>query len=726
MRFILTLIISLLACLVQAGNVTFIVKDKSSNEPIKQCKVWIQNAVSLTDSNGKVVVTYPNSNFQVRFSALNYEELTKDYYHLKIDKTTITVYLIPSSTDLKTLVVTAQVKPMLASQSVYKVNTISSQQIYQRGATTLNEVLNFENNNYISNDNLLGASVSIGGISGQNVKILVNGIAMSGRENGNIDLGQINMQQVKRIEMIQGPMSVIYGSNAMGGVINLITKTPEKPLSLGFKTYLESIGRYNFSGTAGYLKNKHQFQLSLARNFFQGWNATDSLDRFMLWKPKTQYLVDLYYHYKLSKKVSLGYYGNFLNEKITNKGIPIISPYEGYAFDEYYRTTRSMNTLSATIQIDTNSSLALANSYTYYQRNKNRYKKDLVTLNQIPTTSTGDQDSSYFNTINLRGIYTNSHIKHTDLSFGYEYNLETATSSKLSTDLKPISDLGLFLSGTYTAKKWSIQPSARYTINNLFGKALTPALHVRLSCTDQIQYRASVATGFRTPSQKELYLQFVDQNHTILGNKDLKPETGVRFEHSLQWNTTVSKVKSTIGLSFAYNDLHNMITLALVNGHQVLREYRNIEQYRNFISGLSVVNQWNNLSVRQGVSYTYVQQGIYIPQHQIVEYSFLGSYYWHRVKTRLNVNYKYSSTQPLISTDNQVLFTDAIHVATMSVQRTFFNQSLQVQLGVKNIFNIQNSGVNGATDLQGNPHVSTQGLNLFPGRSIFIDLNYNL
>ncbi|MBL7773373.1 MAG: TonB-dependent receptor, partial [Chitinophagaceae bacterium] len=216
------------------------------------------------------------------------------------------------------------------------------------------------------------------------------------------------------------------------------------------------------------------------------------------------------------------------------------------------------------------------------------------------------------------------------------------------------------------------------------------------------------------------------QNHTILGNKDLKPETGVRFEHSLQWNTTISKVKSTIGLSFAYNDLHNMITLALVNGHQVLREYRNIEQYRNFISGLSVVNQWNNLSVRQGVSYTYVQQGIYIPQHQIVEYSFLGSYYWHRVKTRLNVNYKYSSTQPLISTDNQVLFTDAIHVATMSVQRTFFNQSLQVQLGVKNIFNIQNSGVNGATDLQGNPHVSTQGLNLFPGRSIFIDLNYNL
>lgn len=725
MKLSFTIFSMLLACLVQAGNLTFIVKDKSTNQVIPQCKVMCENKLVVSDSNGKAQITFSKVPVHVIFSSLNYEEFQRDFFQVKDNNTIQTIYLIPSSNDLKTLVVTAQAKPMLAAQSVYKVNTINSQQIYQRGATTLNEVLNFENNNYISNDNILGSSVSIGGISGQNVKILVNGIAMSGRENGNIDLGQLNMQQVKRIEMIQGPMSVVYGSNAMGGVINLITRTPDKPLTVSFRSYLETIHKYNFSASLGYQHKKHQLQVSAARNFFGGWNSNDSVDRFMLWKPKTQYMGDAYYQYQVHKNFKLSYYGNFLAEKISNKGIPIISPYEGYAFDEYYRTRRWMNTLSTLWQIDSNSSLNLANSYTYYQRNKNRYKKDLVALTQIPTTNTGDQDSSYFNTVNLRGIYTNSRIKRTDLSLGYEYNYETAVSSKLSSDTKAISDLGIFGSVMYSRKKWSVQPSARYTRNNLFGTAFTPAFHIRYNCTENVQYRASVATGFRTPSLKELYLQFVDQNHTILGNEHLKPETGVRFENSIQWMQSIEKVKTTLNISFAYNDLKNMIALALVNGHQVLRQYTNIERYRNMITGVSIGVQWKNVSLKPAVSYTYVQQGIYIPQHHIVEVSALGSYYIAPCKTRFNLNYKYSSMQPLLSTDNQVLFTNSIHVANASLQRTFINQCLQVQVGIKNIFNVISSGVNGSTDLQGNPHLSSQGLNLFPGRSLYIDLNYN-
>jgi outer membrane receptor for ferrienterochelin and colicins len=69
-----------------------------------------------------------------------------------------------------------------------------------------------------------GSSVSINGISGEGVKILVNGVPMVGRIDGKIDISQINLTNVERIEIVKGPQSVIYGTDALGGVINIITK----------------------------------------------------------------------------------------------------------------------------------------------------------------------------------------------------------------------------------------------------------------------------------------------------------------------------------------------------------------------------------------------------------------------------------------------------------------------------------------------------------------------
>jgi hypothetical protein len=140
-------------------------------------------------------------------------------------------------------------------------------------------------------------------------------------------------------------------------------------------------------------------QLSFARNFFQGWTPKDSIDRYQLWKPKTQYLSDLQYTYDF-KKVKLTYFSSLLNEKITNKGTPIVNPYEGYAFDEYYRTHRFINSLGANIKLSEKENLSFANSFTNYKRTKNRFKKDLVSLDQYETKNVGDQDTSIFNNWN--------------------------------------------------------------------------------------------------------------------------------------------------------------------------------------------------------------------------------------------------------------------------------------------------------------------------------------
>lgn len=707
-----------------AGKLVIVVRDKTTGEPVPYCRVTSFQTMKQTDSIGRVEFELAKPPLSFTFACIGYDELHRTFF--QTGKTHHVVYLQPKATELKQTIITGQSRPMLAQQSVYRVNTINSQQIFRRGAVTLNDVLNFENNNFISNDNLLGSSVSIGGISGQNVKILINGIALAGRENGNIDLGQINLQNIKRIEMIQGPMSVIYGSNAMGGVINLITNTPVRPWSFSIRTYLESIGKYNSALNLGFNKKKHIAQFTLARNFFQGWNPSDSnADRYMLWKPKTQYLSDLYYTYKIHPKLDLNYYGSYLKEKISNKGIPIINSQEGYAFDEYYRTNRIINSANATYRLDSNSTFAFMNSYTFYERNKNRYKKDLVSMKQIQTTNTGDQDSSRFHTLQFRGVYSEGGIKHTDLAVGYEITHEEAVSSKLAETTRPQTDAALFFSSLTRVKKWSVQPSARIAYNSLFQNAFTPALHIKYDANQALQVRGSIARGFRTPSLKELYLQFIDQNHTIIGNENLKPEIGYRSELSLTYTRQRTNSWNQFVVSGAYNDLRNMITLAVYNGHSVLRQYNNIDHYRNLLWNVSMNTHVKNITFRQGVGYIYVMEGQTVPEHQIVEYSGVFSVQIPKWNTGFNFNYKYNSKQPVLSTDNRFLFTDPIHIAHISAQRPFFNKSLMMQIGLKNLFNLQNTNLNGASDIQGNAHTSANGMYLFPERSFYIDLNYS-
>ena len=101
---------------------------------------------------------------------------------------------------------------------------IGKDRIESKAANNLSDILSDELGIRLSNDPSTGTSMSLQGITGENIKILIDGVPVIGRLDGNIDLSQINLDNVSQIEMVEGPMSVIYGSNALGGVINIITE----------------------------------------------------------------------------------------------------------------------------------------------------------------------------------------------------------------------------------------------------------------------------------------------------------------------------------------------------------------------------------------------------------------------------------------------------------------------------------------------------------------------
>lgn len=716
----------------KAASLVIDVKDQTTKQSLtgSTIRVYSQGKEKGISSPIGVTTEIKNASYpiKIKISFTGYESLTVTLRQQDVvAKDGIdyaTFYLEKSVTQINDVVITGQVIPVMAKQSIYKVNTISSLEITQRAAISLNEVLNYEMNHFISNDNVLGTSMNIGGIGGQNVKVLVNGIPIMGRENGNIDMGQLNMNNIKRVEMIQGPMSVIYGSNALGGVVNLITATPKKKFALGARSYYESIGRYNFSGNMSMNKKNHQLQLSLARNFFAGWTPKDSIDRFQLWKPKTQYTGDLQYWFTI-KKMKLSYFGSYLNEKITNKGQPIINPYEGYAFDEYYRTNRIINAVSANLPLNKTDQLAFTNSYQLYKRTKNRLKKDLVSLNEFETENVGDQDTTRFYDLNLRGTYTSSRMKHLDIVLGYEYAQQTGVSYKLADQKQRMSDIGIFGSASYTYKFFQLQPSLRVTYNNWYKTNFTPALHTKLELNASTQLRASYARGFRAPTLKEMYLQFIDQNHTIIGNPDLKPEIGDHFEIGLEHQYAIKHAAASYSVNAYYNSIQNLIALAVFNNHGVLRQYENIETYKNLMLNIKGKITGSQYSLGAGTGVIYVEKTNVTPENTILECTFTGSYTWKKINTTFNLNYKYTSRQPVITVDQQFLYTSPMHIANVSAQHSFFKKALVAQVGVKNLFNLQNSTLTGSINPQSSGHLSAGAMQAFPARSFFIDVTYS-
>ena len=196
----------------------------------------------------------------------------------------------------------------------------------------MKDVLSNEINIRISQDNILGSSMSIQGVSGQNIKILIDGIPVIGRLGGNIDISQINLNNVERIEIIEGPLAVNYGLDALAGTVNIITKkTFDSKINLKLNNYVESVGQYNTDAFLTCKIKNSNIGLSIGKYFFDGWDPSDPIyeipkprlanfTRSKQWNLKDQLFSKLEHNLVLDSPINKTYF-NIYKEKITNEEI---------------------------------------------------------------------------------------------------------------------------------------------------------------------------------------------------------------------------------------------------------------------------------------------------------------------------------------------------------------------------------------------------------------------
>ena len=316
--------------------------------------------------------------------------------------------------DLSEVVVTGQFTETSIEDAVHKIRVIDSKMLNSGLFNDLGSVLEKELNITLSQDNVLGSSISLQGISGQNVKILIDDIPVIGRLNGNIDLSQINLNNVERIEIIEGPLSTIYGTDALAGTINIITKRKLDYKNI-LNTYYESIGKYNLDLLLAKEYNGHLISYQFGRKYFNGWSEGQDFsilpqampadtNRYKQWKPKKQFSHKLNYTFN-KRKYTLNSYIESFSEKITNRGVPQ-EPYFENAFDEYYYTYRT--NIGSDIKIkNKENDIKILLAYNRYDRIKETFYTDLTTLSSTLVNDPSAQDTSKFEMIMAKIILSN-------------------------------------------------------------------------------------------------------------------------------------------------------------------------------------------------------------------------------------------------------------------------------------------------------------------------------
>lgn len=465
------------------------------------------------------------------------------------------------------------------------VEVITAEDIKKSGASDLLSALRRANNIDLSEAGMTGNEVSLRGNDTTHTLILVDGKRIAGEDTsttGNRNtLSRINLHNVERIEIVRGNASVLYGSDAIGGVINIITKNPsETGFLIGANTGSKVMSNYyhaefadggnwsgtfdaNFSKTRDYVPDGHRGTPYGNRQYF---------DLKTVYDFKNDSHNKIIFSADYGKEHTKGDYRNArkqVDKWDTNS----------YSYDITYSGKTAKNDYSYRV---------------YY----NKMDKDyLSSYGSTPF----NKDVLNYNTYAFEAKDSMFIDDYHTLTFGGEWRRYNYDSTRLGGDPTGVNKAMAKRSTTTYAgyiedmwqinDKWLFVPSARYEHHSMFGSNVVGKAGFTYSADKNNRLKATYGRGYKAPSVSELYLNF---NHyvTILGNPDLKPEKSLNFDLSYESEFGDGWAK----LTYFYNKVSNKIS-TLPYGSWLIQKYYNIDkaliQGYEVEVGTKLSDKWN-------------------------------------------------------------------------------------------------------------------------------------
>ncbi len=509
----------------------------------------------------------------------------------------IIIALTPSFFNLEEVVVTGTRTYRTLKEVPVLTRVISARDIQQNDVVNFRELLELELPG-LEFTRMGGLSaINMQGMGGNYILFLIDGERMTGEIRNNVDYNRINMENIERIEVVKGAASTLYGSSAVGGVVNIITKTANRPLQVNLHSRMGGMGEnhhgINLGGkhkqwtthTALSYRNTQSYELQntsyLERRLEDGTVLTDDVLRITHVDGSLNRTLDQRIQYRpqpgMLAEVKLGY---FDNERF-NAGM------EGERRRDFYKDYNG----TARFSWDINTRNRIEASYHYDNYSKYDY---FVRL--------GTRESNYTSILHNPRVMHNARLgQRHELTTGLEYLSEALTTFMFTDDdFRTTDSYVVFLQDDFKVREgFNIISGLRYDHHSAFGGHLSPKLSAMFK-TGSMTYRGGYAAGYRSPNTRELY---TDWDHRgmfrLVGNAGLIPETSHNFNLSAEyWHEKVNA--SVVGY---FNQVNNKIQ-NVWNMQQDTAFHRNIDQAK--IWGADVNFTWrlaDNLSLRTAYAY---------------------------------------------------------------------------------------------------------------------------
>ena len=598
-RFLLAVLaglVSLPAIAQDKWQISGTIYDRQTGQAIPFATVTAGKQGAVADKNGCYRLRGEDADtIRLKASCMGYESVERRISAGTVGTMILDFRLAPAGNPLDEVVVTGTRTEKRLRDTPVLTKVVTEKDIAQLGNVTALDAIQDIIPGITFSPDAHGANMKIQGLDNDYVLVLLDGERLVGETRGNVNLDRIEASDIQRIEIVNGSSSVLYGSNAIGGVINIITKKPLKSSGGRIGTRYSKYNTSHTNVSVETRQNKLGVKLKGFRNSSDGYDLTpeESPESYTA-NPYVDWSGGGTVSYDFNRKFSAKAKGNFFRHDTHNPPKSLSSVYGRHTNltlgAEACCRFNEKQTLSLHIHNDT------YKAYDVYEK-----LNDSTDLHSDYRYLSADLLYDWRMRDNLEWIA------------GSEFNAEKIYSQSLfgtegpaQDKRKHASDLNLFLQGDLKfLKRLELIAGARYTRHSTFGSHFTPKMS--LMCTfGPVKIRGTAAMGYKSPSLKELYYNFNHQGmFYIVGNKDLKPENSRYFSLSGEY---ALKNSFNISGNLYFNRIDNKISSVWYRNKEKDRdETRKMNIDKVEILGFEGYFTWNflrHLKLKAGYAYT--------------------------------------------------------------------------------------------------------------------------
>src|SRR5664279_521087 len=481
---------------------------------------------TVTDKMGyyKISKIEPGT-YTIRASFVGFEtEEQKVTIHYD-DVNSLNFSLKEANIDLNEVVVTGTKSEKTLKNVPVLTQVISARKMLELGITNVADALQTAVPGLNVSHNGTLVTVTLQGMDAKYVLFLIDGERIAGEVDGDIDYSMLNLQNIDHIEVIKGASSSLYGSNAIGGVINIITKKINEPFDAKFYSRYSKYNELYSGGTIAVKKGIIGSRTSINYNQTDGYDVTPETPHDWTQTPYASYQINQKFEITPSSKLSFTPYLTF------------------YQFERGNVSARPVHDLYTDLSGGLKGQYFLGKSsidFSYYRDRYNTYS----ILEQL----NNKRDTASYDIIQTLRTQGNFHLSDkNNLIAGLEYDYENLFSIRNEGGLKSEGDAVVYVQDELClGERWNLVTGIRASHHSSYGLNAAPKVSVMFK-QGFLNLRASAGTGFRSPELKELYMYFDHFGEWyIIGNPQLKPESSRYISGSVEFSKPCNNSSITV------------------------------------------------------------------------------------------------------------------------------------------------------------------------------------